>query len=285
MSSHAKNLTTQLLQAEVAARPVGLVRFIIGCVTIFAFVETFTFLAKLANPEVLHLPYVAAMPELTSAHLAFLIPATLICALLFAVGWHTRLTGTLIVTAIGFVLIYDQQLYSNHLYLLALLVFLLTLGDSGAQWSIDAMRGGGKTTVQAWPILLIKVQISVVYFFAAVSKIMPDYLSGQVLVHVLHADFLATPLFAAWSPLMLPLLASLSIGVELFIAFALWFPRLRWVALLAGIGLHGMIILLMAWPHPFTVLQLTVFEATIMTPYLLFFQGTSSRLLQRTAVQ
>lgn len=288
--SSTRQVTTSVFTQEMPSFTVGLLRLLIGTAVIGTCFEVFLLLAKLTRPGMIHIPYAIGLPEIQSSHLTFLIPVTFIVALLFAVGWHTRLAGATLVAGITYILLYDQQLYSNHLYLLGLLVLLLTISDSGANVSFDAVRSrarasssddvvnnreqGRETTVPAWPLVLIKIQISVVYFFAAVTKLTPDYLAGGVLANVFNADILSTLSPAAWLPLLLPVLAYASIGVELFIALALWLPRARWGALLAGIVLHGSIVFSMGWPNPLFMFQLTVFAVTIMAPYLLFFVDT-----------
>lgn len=265
------NVTPSLITREVAAYPVGIVRMIIGLASVCALLEAGLILTQLTAPETIHTPYFDGMPNPLSAPLSYLSPLIFAGTLLFTIGWHTRTAGAAIIVGIGYILLYDQQMYSNHLYLLGLLVFLLMVGDSGANLSLDAMWQGGRRTVKAWPILLMKIQICVVYLFAGLSKVNPDYLSGNVLLDTLDPELMATPFFVAWTPMFLPILAYASIGVELFIPLGLWFPRVRWVALASGIGLHTMIVFLMGWSNPLLAFQLTVFALTILSPYLLFF--------------
>mgnify|MGYP006199594577 CR=1 FL=1 len=86
------------------------------------------------------------------------------------------------------VLFSDQQLYSNHLYLMVIVVGLLTAGDGGAALSLDAMRRGARETVPTWPMWLLRVQVSIVYGSAALSKVNLTYLSGSVVASYLRRD-------------------------------------------------------------------------------------------------
>ena len=99
-------------------------------------------------------------------------------------GLRTRLCGTILTLSMAYTLFFDQQLYSNHLYLATLVVLLLTIADSAARWSLDARRLGRRDLILEWPTLLLKIQISIVYFYAALLKINPQYLSGTMI-----ADF------------------------------------------------------------------------------------------------
>ena len=53
-------------------------------------------------------------------------------AIAFVIGWRTRVAGAVLGCLIGYSLLLDQQLYSNHLYLLFLIVVLLTISAAAA---------------------------------------------------------------------------------------------------------------------------------------------------------
>lgn len=164
-------------------------------------------------------------------------------------------------------LLVKQQLYNNHLYLLATLL-LLTLADSGACWSLDARRRGMRSYLAAWPASLLKWQVSVVYGFAALAKINTVYLSGAVSKSqfaLAPAWFMPTQTLDA----LFPLLAVLSIVMEGFLAGGLWRVRWRYVALLVGVALHGFGVVAGS-STPFTALELGNFALITMAPYVLF---------------
>ena len=144
----------------------------------------------------------------------------------------------LCVSFVAVALLSDQQTYSNHLYLMLPVAALLTVAESGAAVSLDARRAGGRDWVPGWPVWLLCAQISIVYAFAALAKLNPDFLSGSVVASYLRRDgLLAVP--AAWRSLEPMLVMSLfAICSEAFLAFALWIPRWRPAALVVGLGLH-----------------------------------------------
>ena len=76
----------------------------------------------------------------------------------------------------------DENLYSNHAYLLVLVAFLLVLADAGATLSLDS-RLGWKTasTIPNWPLTLIRIQVSLMYLFTGLAKLNAVFLSGQIL--------------------------------------------------------------------------------------------------------
>jgi hypothetical protein len=123
--------------------------------------------------------------------------------------------------SLAYVVLLDQQTYSNHLYLFAILAAML------------ALRG-------RYVALVLKGQLTLVYFFAAVSKLNPAFLSGLVIAGSLRPEFdrLRTP----W--VLVPLAVS-AIGLELFIADSLWVPRRRSRAATFGILMHVSFVVLM----------------------------------------
>ena len=222
-------------------------------------------LPRVLAPLVVKIPYASWVPLLPSSGIPIFIAAWLAAALLFALGWKTRVAGSVLTFVTGYTLFLDQQNYSNHLYLLFLVVLMLTIADSGAAWSLDA-RQTAKGDIAAWPVLLLKIEVTIVYFFSALAKLTAPYLRGEVLGGSLKQDgWLAIP--QSWRiPAALSLLAVASVAVELFIAFGLWSRRLRLPAILSGIGFHLLAIAILDSSR----LSLLIFALEIFAGYLLF---------------
>ena len=255
-----------LVHERANPEPLGIARILIGINAVFASLETWRMLARVLTPTVVKIPFLSWLPVLPSSALRIFIALWLIAALLFAFGWKTRLSGAVLSLETGYALLMDQQTYSNHLYLLFLVTLLLTIADSGAAWSLDARRLATRTDVAAWPILLLKFQITIVYVFSALAKITPAYLAGEILRQSLkQGGWLTVPM--SWrSSTTLSALAVMSIAAELFIALGLWSRRLRVFAILAGIGFHVLILALLDSSR----LSLAIFALDMFAVYLLF---------------
>lgn len=258
-------------QRSADAGPIALVRILVGLAAIGNALEHWAALERLLETTVVKMPYLAWLPRPPLAAAPGLIGAWLVAALLFTLGLWTRWSGALLVAIMGYVLLLDQQLYSNHLYLGVVMTLLLTLADSGARYSLDARYRGRRAAIAEWPIVLIKIEVSIVYFFAALTKLNPDYLSGAIMAQFVHADMLAL-LPSGWPavPLM-QALAIASIATEFVLAFALWFAGWRWLALLAGLGLHLAIIFTGGAAIGVPDFRFTVFALLIVPAYVLFF--------------
>lgn len=175
------------------------------------------------------------------------------------IGLAGRIPALAVAGIAAVVLLIDQQTYSNHMVLLLMLA--LFLGMSGSTHAFSVLRHSRKPEVPYWPAFLIKAQITTLYAWTAVSKINPQYLSGEVLGTYLNS----------WVPLpdsLLPAAAILSIVAEAFLAVALWIPRTRKLAFLVGAGLHIGIVIMLASPAP-----LVGFGMLMLSGYVLFAWG------------
>jgi predicted DCC family thiol-disulfide oxidoreductase YuxK len=228
-------------------------------------------LFRLDDPGILRAPYAAWAPRVTDGLAWILIGLWVLSAAALLVGWRTRLAGAVLTATIAAVLLLDQQLYSNHLYLIVIVCGLLTLADSGAALSLDALPRGGREEISGWPIWLLRLQVSLVYGYAALSKLNPDFLSGSVIASYLRrAGPLAVP--DAWrflEPMLV--LSVLAIMAEAFLSMALWSRRWRPAALVVALGLH---VGIAGWLEP--TYQLLVFSLVTLPLLVLFLDAAAA---------
>lgn len=268
--------TLQSLQlAKTDARPLGVTRILLGASAVLETFELADGLNRLGQPGFFRFPVAAALSWLPGSMLAMVLIALWgLAALAFLLGWRTRVAGSLLVAMAVIVLLTDQQLYSNHLYLLGLFIGLATLADAGAGLSLDA-RPHGQRTVSTWPVALLMLQLSIVYGFSALAKLNPSYLSGSVMASYLRTDGpLSIP--EAWRTFQPMLVLSIvAVLAEGLLAIGLWLPHWRRNAFVVGLGLHLSIVLTFQPP-----LQFAVFALATLAPYVLFLQAApGSRLV------
>ncbi len=238
------------------SRPLAIARILVGCAALLQIPGLRSQLASLLVPGTFRAPY-AISPSMGAAGIPVVICLLTVLAAAVIVGWHTRIALAGLAATMGFVLAVDQQLYRNDLYLLALECCLLGLAGSGAALSLDARRRGGQDYVERWPVLLLKIQLSVIYASTAVAKINPYFLSGEVLQAALRFEEIPQKVAMA--------LSVVSIASECFLAVALWFRVTRRTAMLLGFLLHSSFVLLLAWGP-----QLVAFELEMLGLYVLF---------------
>src|SRR5262245_38477927 len=161
----------QIVTRRTDARPAAIVRMLVGLAAIGFALEAWVDMGRVLLPQIVDMPYVAWYPRISVAILPFFIGLWLCAALAFALGLGTRVCGVILTLSMAYTLFFDQQLYSNHLYLGTLVVLLLTIAESGARFSFDARRSGGHDLILEWPILLLKIEFSIVFFFTALLNV------------------------------------------------------------------------------------------------------------------
>ncbi len=244
-----------LTRLRVGPRPVALIRALIGFSSLGLVREAVGILHRLQAGHI-HAPLIAWLPA------PDFIPGALIAVGLLAAGVGLILgilpwlcAAAIALTHFG-LMVLDLQFYSNHRWLLVLLCVWLVFAKSDRAYSL--WRWPRRTPdpdgdqVPWWPQLLIMVTVFTVYLFGALSKINPSWLAGNVIRNDVDGWVPAVPV--AWG----------TIPVELFIGFALWFPRTRLIAVFIGVILHASFMVFM------NASSLTFFALLMWAGYVAF---------------
>jgi hypothetical protein len=104
-----------------------------------------------------------------------------IFAFFVAIGFAYRISTVLLWLGYSYFFLLDEARFVNHTYLTCLFSFLLIFIPAHRAFSVDAwMRPKVRAeTIPAWCLWLLRLQIGVVYFYAGVAKIAPDWLRGE----------------------------------------------------------------------------------------------------------
>jgi vitamin K-dependent gamma-carboxylase-like protein len=248
-----------------------------------------------------HLPYVSFLGPVSERTFYWIQAAQVVPILLLGLGLFARPAIAALLLLQGYVFFSDQLNFRNHPYFFLLVLLLLLFSPCDEALSLkrvwDKARGrtipGDGYLGPVRPVTaqrLIQMQVSIVYFFAALHKVNGWFLSGNGLEQALTDD-----LFHGWSGdalralLSEHALASLrdllaadtpirlaawgAVATELFLAFGLWFRRTRPLALALGIPLHLGIAFAM---------HIRMFSLATISSYLLFLDAqTVPRFLAR----
>lgn len=114
------------------------------------------------------------------------------------------------------------------------------------QWILVALMPAAREagTASRWATRLMMLQLSTVYVFAALAKLLEGtaWRSGDAVVLIFRSARQGQHLLSAWLPLAAgPLARAIAwstIGIELLIGIGLWFARTRAIAALALVLLH-----------------------------------------------
>ena len=122
---------------------------------------------------------------------------------------------------------------------------------------------------------LVQLSVACCYFYAAVNKLHPVFLSGQSLAGIVENGWsvrdILIPAVSAWHPGG-TVLVSMSVGVilaELFLAAGMFFARTRAAAVLTGLVFHGVISVFSA--------GIEIFAPMMWCGYLAFFEKTDGQ--------
>ena len=174
-------------------------------------------------------------------------------AVLMAVGLCYRLAAWGFFFAFTYLFLLDKTYYLNHNYLICLLSFVLAIVPAQSAWSLDAWRQRKETgpptlpiqacydgTVPHWSILLLRTQVTLVYFFAGIAKLNHDWLVRDEPLHLwLRARahwFLVPPMLE--TPGGLHLMTYGSTLFDLSVGFLLWGRRTFWPAAAGVLVFH-----------------------------------------------
>ena len=166
-----------------------------------------------------------------------------VLAFFIAIGFCYRASVILFCLGWTYSFLLDEQQYVNHFYLACLFSFLLIFIPAHGAFSVDAWLRPGvrRQTASAWTLWLLRFQMAVVYFFAGIAKISPDWIRGEPMWAMLAESeqapaihrFLIRPWvvsFFSWSALLFDLC---------IVPFLLW-RRTRIAAFCLALAFHLM---------------------------------------------
>lgn len=192
------------------------------------------------------------------------------CGVLVMLGAFYRLALALFTVLWAGAYVMQSVSYNNHYYLILLLCLLMIAMPAHAWASLDARRDPAlrSTTCPRWCILALAAQAALVYVFAAVAKLDPDWLAARPLEQWLarREDWALGPLLAHDSA--------------------------KWVLAWGGLAFDALIVPLLLWrrTRPFAaalavafhlansyVFRIGVFPYLAIALCLFFFPGESLR--------
>lgn len=103
-----------------------------------------------------------------------------VLSLLITIGLFYRAAIIVFFFAFTYVFLLDQARYLNHFVLVSMIAFLMMLVPANRIWSLDALisrrLGDWTAEVPAWTVWLFVMQFEIMYVFAGIVKVNPDWL-------------------------------------------------------------------------------------------------------------
>lgn len=190
-------------------------------------------------------PGIQPWPE----HLMFLhFKLAFLAAVLACLGLFYRPASLFFGFSVTYFFLIDKANFINHFYLICLLSCLMMLLPANRCFSIDALigrlrlRGREHDRVAQWNVLILKYLVLIIYFYAALWKISPDWLAGvpcQYFTYPMASKLpaLATIVNADWFG---HFLAYGGLLVDATVPVFLCFAQTFWLGALISVCFHVM---------------------------------------------
>lgn len=232
--------------AEINAAPLAIFRIIFGLI-MAASVVRFASLGWIHDQYIapkFHFTYYGFewISPLPAAGMYAVFAVMFLAALGIAFGLLYRVSAMMFFLTFTYVELLDKTYYLNHYYFVSIVAFLLILLPAHSELSFDVLRKPflQKKFIPRWCIDVLKFQVGLVYCYAGLAKINPDWLIGAMPLKLwLPANdnlpvigwmlkYEATAFIASWCGMLFDCLAP----------FALMWRRTRNVAYAAVVVFH-----------------------------------------------
>lgn len=259
----------KFLTPSYSRRAIEIVRVVIGYALLIRGFWSWMLLKRVYGMGLCTVPNFDLLPVIPVSGIPLFGIVWCLAAFLFMLGVRVRVTGTILILQVAYYVAMDEQLYASHLYLMWLICLVVTL----AYYFEDAFSGTDDPSsdpkqIAYWPLFLLKVQLSIVYFFAAITKLTPGFLGGDVIVGMLRLTGLFSFPKALLVPAVVDALVWGTIATELFLSFAFWWKATRRLACLIGLGFH---LFILVWIAPRNFWELVVFALEMFAMYSVYF--------------
>ncbi len=106
-----------------------------------------------------------------------LLMLMLVATIMITIGFQTKKASLFFAVAYMYIILLERAYYNNHIYLFALLAFILSIIDTDQHFSVSKkISGKAISWVPRWHLFLLQWQIVIVYFFGGIAKLSPDWL-------------------------------------------------------------------------------------------------------------
>lgn len=189
-----------------------------------------------------------------------------LAAVFFTLGYHTRLSTILLFILLMSFNERNPFVLFGYDDVVRCMLFFFLFSPAQMAFSLDRRFSGGGGIVPPWTQRMMQIQLAIIYFFSAVTKIHGyDWFQGEALYFVFGLINFTIPglerLMAY--PSIYVTGTYLTLLIEISLVFLLWFKASRRAMAWVGIVFHGLLILLMTIP---------CFELIMIASYILFFE-------------
>jgi hypothetical protein len=174
----------------------------------------------------------------------------LLSAVSLTLGWHSQVSALLVwILFLSFLRRNPMVLYAGD-QVMTNTALILAISGCGAALSLDQRRRNGRfwsaEERTRWPIRLMQVQLSLIYFFSAQTKFVGEAWNDGTAASYpwrVYRDWaiLPAPQWVAENAYLVNVATWGTMAIELSLAILVWNRRCRYWVLAAGVVLHTLI--------------------------------------------
>lgn len=213
----------------------SLFRLFFGLMMIPQVLGLLPFIHELSNSTiVLHYPYLNWVEAYSHGLIDILGYTAILGAFLLAIGLLPRIGAVLFFVCFSYLFLIDISFYNNHYYLWCLISFLFIVVDLSNSINIKDVwkRNIINKEIAYSSILPFKLLITIVYFYAAIAKMNPDWIQGYPPKIWLNTEGFSN------SELLGLMMAWLGLVFDLVISVGLWCRPTKWYVVLPYFAFH-----------------------------------------------
>ena len=159
------------------------------------------------------------------------------------VGYKTRIQSVCLFLWIVSLHHRNNLMWEGGDILLRVTLFLMIFMPLGAIWSVDAKLGEEKKAASVWPLRLLQIQLSLLYFSSVGEKLRgQDWLNGHAVYYSSHVDDsfgrLINLNFSSEYFWIYQAITWTVLIIEILLIPGLWIPSLKRIAVCTGVLLH-----------------------------------------------
>ena len=188
---------------------------------------------------VLHYTFIQGLTSLPAPLMSGLWNLMAVVSSGIALGFFYRASSLIFFATWTYFFLLDRAYFQNHWYLICLLSFMMFLIPANRVWSLDTSKEQRDSSVPRWSLLILKIQLSLVYFYGAVAKLNSDWFRG-VPVDGWLASRVNDPIIGqlCGQPWFSTLVIYGGIGVDLSLACLLFWRRTYWIGVAMALAFH-----------------------------------------------
>src|SRR5579885_232612 len=189
-------------------------------------------------------------------HLLFLMMS--IFGVLISLGLYYRMAAICFTACLTYTFLLEKTEYQNHTYLLCLFGVLMSCLPANRMFTLDAIKRGRDKSesekkgdsladrriehmMPGWQLYLLRAQVIIVYFYAAVAKVNPDWLSGWPLrIWLFHKSGLPVVGKFLTGESTAVLFSYTGLILDFGLCVLLLYERTFWLAVILSVTFHVM---------------------------------------------